>query len=650
MLRSAAMRSARRGTMIALLLAWLASCSQPVTQLTVIVRSDLDAADLAEIDVEVRPGEPFTSDPTATHTFVIGAAEGQVMLPYSFGVLPRGGDPNAHVELRLTVHGQSGGITLVRTLRTGFVRGRTLAVPIFLSQLCRTRTCDAPLTCGDDGTCVAPDVPVSSLVPVDPGRELADAARPDGGMPIDAAMPVSGLPPPTTREIHQLGTSAAIPTFVAPDVASGDVVVGVFGGNGGVSTGVLGAAGTDRPGSVVVRVGRDASVRWSRSFVSSATDTGRITQGMLAGNSVFVCGQIEGTMTPDGGAPLVAPDDGTPNDTNDAAFVARLDATTGALGWASLVTAGPNVACTDIALSGTTLAIGLAYLHPSSAFALDGVNVPANGCADPVTAVLRIDVSGASPRPLGLFGFENSAQGVLGIEGDDAGGFYATTSFFAAAAQVMGGGCFTGPDVGGGIVHLDAGGSRTWGAIPIALVGFGGLGMDLVRLDASTLRIVGTMSQVMEATSVQIGGTEVSPASMVPRAFTFEVSSADGSVIGPAPVIASGGITTSHVAASAPDTIFCGRGPDLLVSDTSFDVFGMNVSRGGLAGTGLVAALDGAGHARWFETAVGTNDGFVSACAPTGDGGAWVGAVIFEPGTVFGRSVPFGGFLVRLAP
>lgn len=645
MVVSGAMRSAGSALLLSATLALVPGCPEPVTQLSVIVRSDLDPADLADLDVEVRPGEPFAAEPTATHTFVIGATEGEVTLPFSFGVTPRGGDPAAHVELRFTAHGSGGGETLVRTLRTGFVRGRTLAVPVFLSRLCRDRPpCTPPLTCGDDGTCVSADVPVESLRPVDPGHELEDAGPgPDAGG-------VAGLPPPAMREVQTLTTSVTAPTFVAPTPDADEVVVGVWAPGGGAAGGVLGAAGTDQQGSVVVRAGRGGTVRWTRAFVAPGTSTGRVAQGVLAAGSVFVCGEIEGTMTPEGGTALVAPDDGTAGDRDDAAFVARLDAATGAIDWAALVTAGPNVACVDLAASGSTLAVGLSLLQPGTVLAVDGAPVTLTGCGDPTAVVLRLDVSGATPTPLGGFGFANSAQAVLGLEPDDAGGVFAVTSLFASADQVTGGSCFSGPTAAIGLVHLDASGTRTWGAVPIELVGFAGLGADVARLDATSLRVVGQMREATELVTIRAGGADVSPGSMDARAFTVIVSAADGSVIGAPARIARGGLVTAHVEGRAPDTLVCGYGPDEMFPDPSIDVFGTSVPRDAALRVGVVSALDASGQARWVETVASPSDGFVTACAPTSDGGAWIGATLYAAGTVAGQAAPVGGYLARLVP
>ena len=63
----------RRPSMARVLLwsVWLAlasaACSSPVTQLVVVVRSDLPPSDLAEVSVGVIPGEPFTSAPATQH-------------------------------------------------------------------------------------------------------------------------------------------------------------------------------------------------------------------------------------------------------------------------------------------------------------------------------------------------------------------------------------------------------------------------------------------------------------------------------------------------------------------------------------------------------------------------------------------------------
>jgi hypothetical protein len=120
------MCTAARGALAALaLLALTATACTPVTQLLVVVRSDLPPEDVAEVHIAVVPGEPFSSPPT-TRQAVIGNGEGRTTLPFSFGVLPRRGDPSSRVEITVSAIGTRGATTVTRLVRTGFSEGRTL--------------------------------------------------------------------------------------------------------------------------------------------------------------------------------------------------------------------------------------------------------------------------------------------------------------------------------------------------------------------------------------------------------------------------------------------------------------------------------------------------------------------------------------------
>ena len=176
------MCSARAVLAASALLALAVAACTPVTQLLVVVRTDLPAEDVAEVHIAVVPGEPFTSAPT-TRQAVIGEGEGRTTLPFSFGVLPRNGDPRSRVEITVSAIDAAGLTTVTRLVRTGFSEGRTLAVPVFLGAACRDRRCEPGLTCVE-GACVSPEVPVEDLVPVRPGEELGDAGRAEF---IDAA-------------------------------------------------------------------------------------------------------------------------------------------------------------------------------------------------------------------------------------------------------------------------------------------------------------------------------------------------------------------------------------------------------------------------------------------------------------------------------
>lgn len=607
------------------------ACAAPPTQLVVVVRSDLPAADLAEVRVDVIPGEPFTAAPS-TQTFVVGAGDGRVAIPFSFGILPRNGDPTSRVEITVGAYGAAGASTPVvtRVVRTGFSAGRALLVPVFLSAACRDRApCEAGLTC-DRGECVSPDVPVEDLDPVDPGRELEDA----GTGPVDGGTSI-GLPPPTRREIFDIASTIVAPNEILVD-PSGDLFVLV---GGAASGGAFGAPGTDREGGHVLRLSSERVPRWSRSFVG---DTMVIAHGALSGDRLFVCGDFDGTLTPDGGAALTAVDDGVV-DRDDAAFVAELDAATGALRWVSELAGGDAARCSDLAFSGDVLAVGVAGL--SGALTLDGAPVTLGGCPPAVSALLRLDVSGATPRALPTAGFASTAGTGVSLDPDGAGGFLAAFTSFGAGDQVTGR-CGSGAEVSGDVMRIDAAGARTWGTSAVTLTGFTGLGVDVARVNGAVVVMASTMEARTPA-AIRVGDTEVSPTGTAPRVVVLGLSLASGAPDGRVRV-GNGGALIHTLHAAGPDVLVCGLAPDGELRSTDVDFFGRTLPFGGTF-SGYAVALGADLSARWLESVTADVSGYVTACAPVGDGSVWAGAVLTSSGTAFGIPAS-GGVLARLRP
>ena len=174
--------------------AWLlVGCASAPTQLIVRVDSDLVVpTELASVRVTtmfegavVRQLElPVSREASGTaHT-----------LPFSFGVVPRGGDTSRDVRLVVEALDSLGVPLVERTAVVGFLPGRTLLLPVFLARSCIAVRCANGFTCTRDG-CVAEAVDVTLLLPVPPGGELTvDAGEPalrDGG-PTDAEPPDGG--------------------------------------------------------------------------------------------------------------------------------------------------------------------------------------------------------------------------------------------------------------------------------------------------------------------------------------------------------------------------------------------------------------------------------------------------------------------------
>lgn len=156
-------------------------CRNAATQLVVRVDSDLPAGSRACVHVAIaRVGEEGAA---SERSF-------ELETPFSFGVTPPEGDARRRVEVTVSamsagpgcVEGRldPGTVTVSRRVRTGFLSGQTLLLPVFLDSRCDGAVCEPSQTC-EGGSCVAiPDVAPEELVPVRPGSEL-EAGVPDAG-------------------------------------------------------------------------------------------------------------------------------------------------------------------------------------------------------------------------------------------------------------------------------------------------------------------------------------------------------------------------------------------------------------------------------------------------------------------------------------
>ncbi|MFO0556586.1 MAG: hypothetical protein U0269_01075 [Polyangiales bacterium] len=210
----------RRTTLVTLALSALGS-SQCTTSATYVeVQIDTDAPESRSFEVSVLA---FRGDapPSAREPLVIerGSAAGQAMFPASFSVVPVAGSSRDHrvtLQLEALVRGRSAAepdLRFRRTARWQFNRGVNGQVRIFLPVRCATLTTgcarlppqactiaalceERALTCGDDGTCVPPEVMVTPSsdagfdVQAPPAMDAAMDAAIDAA--IDAAMDSAG--------------------------------------------------------------------------------------------------------------------------------------------------------------------------------------------------------------------------------------------------------------------------------------------------------------------------------------------------------------------------------------------------------------------------------------------------------------------------
>jgi hypothetical protein len=188
----------RRGIAGACILCLLAGCSEAATQLVVVVDSDLPAPDRVSIRAVARPDDD-PADIGAESTFAVSETPGPTtfVLPLSFGVVPPGGDAARGVEVVVEARDATDQVVVSRRARTGFVRGHTLRLPMFLAEACRGVECPTGQTC-DGGVCVSDEVPADTLMEVQRGSEILDGGpRPDASAPSCApfaATPVIPVP------------------------------------------------------------------------------------------------------------------------------------------------------------------------------------------------------------------------------------------------------------------------------------------------------------------------------------------------------------------------------------------------------------------------------------------------------------------------
>jgi len=160
---------------VSAILSSLAACDAPLTEVVVVVDSDLAVPEqLDEIFVQVEGASGLAYSASAALT-----GTGAARLPVSVGLRP-GDDPNAVLAIR-AIGRRDGSGQVEAEVRTNFVEGRRLLVRITLRASCLGVRCEMGETCRD-GACVDPFVPPGTLPPFD-----GDGGALDGGTPRDAA-------------------------------------------------------------------------------------------------------------------------------------------------------------------------------------------------------------------------------------------------------------------------------------------------------------------------------------------------------------------------------------------------------------------------------------------------------------------------------
>jgi hypothetical protein len=168
----------------------LSACTTPSTQIVVLVDSDLSVpAELSTVRVVTSRGEVVVSQVE----FAIANEEAPAVqtLPFSFGVIPTGGDASERVRIVVQALDAFGAVVVERAAVVGFIAGRTQLLPMFLARSCRAVMCPMDQTCTRNG-CVPIEILPGEIPIIIPGTELMtdapdpfpDAAR--DAEPVDA--------------------------------------------------------------------------------------------------------------------------------------------------------------------------------------------------------------------------------------------------------------------------------------------------------------------------------------------------------------------------------------------------------------------------------------------------------------------------------
>lgn len=169
-------------------------CQKTPTQLLVVVGTDLEVpVEVASLLVSARPVDmdPKDADPPVAISL---SDEG---MPLSFVVAPKT-SVDARVAIRVRAFGPTAKVDKPGQMLhdvevfTGFARGKTLRVPVFLAAACLgLAPCPDAEVCDARGECVSAIWPPEDLLEIDPGTELDDVDddpryRPDRDGAMDA--------------------------------------------------------------------------------------------------------------------------------------------------------------------------------------------------------------------------------------------------------------------------------------------------------------------------------------------------------------------------------------------------------------------------------------------------------------------------------
>ena len=208
-------------------------CTADPTQLLVIVDSDMAVPNsLVKVRAEVRNQEGRF---LASHEFELSERKAQqastkFALPLSFGVLKPEQNPTDRVIVEVDALGTSTDSQPLFTRKavTGFLEGKSLLLPMYLSSLCQSLECALGQTCTERG-CVSEvvdenrlressgtdaDLIIKLTAPIDAGTQFEDANDITDAMTIEdtGIAPDSGISMDASIEIRMLEWVFSTPT------------------------------------------------------------------------------------------------------------------------------------------------------------------------------------------------------------------------------------------------------------------------------------------------------------------------------------------------------------------------------------------------------------------------------------------------------
>jgi hypothetical protein len=652
----------------------LAACVDPATQLTVVTASDLPAESRACVRIEARPLEV----PDFTASNAIDRPE----VPFSFGVAPPGGDAKRNVEIRVSAFPSCDAAedpaarpVVSRRVRTGFVEGLSLRLDVFLASRCRDVVCPDEQTCAPEtGMCEDIGfVDPASLSTVGPGDEL----RRDGGAGgRDAAVSVGSFERPASPSVvvEPVGATGGDEVRFGWDVAtdaSGDAFVATQTTSGAVQL-------------EIQRVAPDGARRWRRTWSGNAD--ARVLRRIR--DALYLCIEIEDTLTPDGGTPIALP---TGHGTRDASAIvlARVRPDDGSMVWTALIERGPPTSgtatrmdCGGIAEIPGGLAVAFGATPSTSPIAIGGVTPTPVGHAAPNDAtgfLALLADDGARPSVTSL----RAVAGVAALSTeftpfwprlqtavaeDGEGGVLFTARGSSGLSGLLDGESVGGTSTSLGIARYDASGTSRW-AQRLGLSASGGAALPRAVRSGTRVVVLGSASPGSGGGSTTLSG--VSGLEAARATFSRPVLFALGlSLVSGTPDAASfrssehrGWITDAHVQPSGEIVIAgFGLGDRTAAMATPTDTFGASWSVADLD-EGFVAALEpDTLAARWLlelETPALAEDSFSSTTewervtgADVGPGGeTWITGKVRvrqDGNTVLGTPTGGLGYLVRL--